>query len=520
MTITLQPHQEKFNKWIELSIFILIGLILGSVIIKLRLYLDDNVFIFPVILRSFFSHFLQFNYDNGLFRPVALIFYYFNYSLYTLSPQIAHLLPFALHLISGFLLMKLLRKEGVNLCLSLFASLFFILHPFATEQYMWLSSGNEILVNLIFIVQVLIINDLNLTKKVISLIFLLALISVFTFESTFFFFLPLSILSTTRLIKADRNKEKLKKYLTLGTLLFIPNVLYLTSKIIFVPHVLTPRLMINNFSEVIKNVQLLIQNNVELYFNPNSIQNFWLANMQNGLNVVLQNYILLTLFILFIFVLIKFLIQESKLPNKKIDNSTVSFWWLVFLTSLFPLFALKVFNFPFRALFLPSSLFLIAISVSLNKFLNKEIVIQITSWLLLVAIALFLFIDISIALKYHQQSQDDDYLTKKIKVLLAFNNFNDQKPAYLVITNFPHSTVYSKFLHADHIVSCYNYWWCGQASLNMITGMVKDIGIEFKDKSFSTKTELPYNLFLQQRPIVKMNYIGNGNLNITEILEK
>lgn len=497
--------------------FLLISIILGYFVAQLGLYVDDNVLIFPAVLKSFTSHFIQYNYDNGLFRPITLFFYYFIYSLYTLSPQIAYLLPFVLHIISGFFLIKLLKKQGVNSYLALSIGLLFILHPFATEQYMYLSATTYIFVNSFFIIQAMIINDSKDLNKAILLVFLLSLLSVFTLESTFFFFIPLSYLLTAKFAKSISNKKKIILNLVFGAILFIPNILYLLSKITFPAHVLTPRLTINNLGDLLNNFHSMLKNISILYINSNAISNFWLLNIRDGLNLILQNYFILALFIIFIIFLIKFINLTNKSTNQKITNSVLIFWWLTFFASLLPLLVLKEFNFPFRALFLPSGIFFIALFVSINKFFNKELILRIVSFLILFSVVSFLLIDISIATKYKKQSDEDINLSKRIKMLLSENYFDDQKPTYLIIDNFPHSTVYSNFIHADHILSCYHYWWCGQAALNMITGMVKDIGIQFKDNLFSSKTELPLGIFLKQRPLVIMKYLDNGNLEVKEI---
>lgn len=505
------------NKVIIIT-FLLISIILGYFVAQLQLNLDDNVFIFPAVLKSFFSHFVQYNYDNGLFRPISLIFFYLIYSLYAISPQIAHLLPFVFHLISGFLLIKLLKKQGINPYLSLATGLFFLLHPFATEQYMFLAAGNAVFVNAFFIIQLLIINYLLPEKKTTLIVLFFSLLSIFMYESAFFFFIPLSYLLTEKFTKLHSNKKKVISNVIFGAVLFIPNVLYLLSKIIFPSHVPTPRLIINNFGDFLNNIHLMSDNIIDLYFKSNAISNFWLSNIQNGINIVSKNYFIIALLALFIIFLFKFIFKTNKPTGQKISNSVLVFWWLTFITSLLPLLILKEFNFPFRALFLPSGVFFIAIFVSINKFINKELILRIISVLILFTTVSFLLINISIATKYKKQSEEDLNLSKKIKMLLSENNFNDQKPAYIIIDNFSRSTAYENFIHADHILSCYHYWWCGQAALNMITGMVKAIGIQFKDNLFSSKMELPINAFLKQRPLVIIEYLNNGNLEVKRVL--
>ncbi len=509
--------KTNLNTIVIVVIFLFIGVILGYFVAQLGLYVDDNVLIFPAVLKSFSSHFFQFNFDNGLFRPIALIFYYFLYTLYTFFPQVAHTFPFILHLISGVLLIKVLKKQEVNLILASSTGLFFVLHPFASEQYMYLAATNEIFVNIIFFIQILIIGHSQTFKKTILLVLFLSLLSILIFESTFFFFIPLSYLLTVKFTKLLSNKKKVVSNLVFGAILFIPNVLYLLSKIIFPAHVLTPRLIIGHFGDLSNNFQSMLKNMSYLYFNSKTISNFWLQNMRDGLNIVAQNYFILALFTLFIVFLIKFVNQRSKSTNQKIASPVLIFWWLTFATSLLPLLVLKDFNFPFRAMFLPSGIFFITLFILISKLFNSELVQKIVNILILFFVVSFLLMDIGIATKYKRQSQFDNNLSKKIKMLLSENYFNDQKPAYLIIDNFPHSTAYENFIHADHILSCYHYWFCGQAALNMITGMVKDIGIQFEDGLFSSKTELPINTFLKQRPIVIIEYLGNDNLKVKKI---
>src|SRR4030042_6396181 len=100
-------------------IYFLLFLILGYFVSQIGLYVDDHNLIFPTVLKSYFSHFIQYNYDNGLFRPLALIYYYLIYSIYLISPQLAHLIPLIIHFINGLLLYIVLKKIIHNPLLSL-----------------------------------------------------------------------------------------------------------------------------------------------------------------------------------------------------------------------------------------------------------------------------------------------------------------------------------------------------------------------------------------------------------------
>jgi len=505
------------RNWLELIIFTLIGLILGLFVSQLGLFLDDNVFIFPAILKTFFSHFIQYNFDNGLFRPFALIFFYFIFSFYIISPSIAHLLPLIIHIISGFLLFKLLKRQGVSPILSISIGVMFTLYPFATEQYMFLAAGNILFLNIFFIIQLLIIESIHSKKITIISVMSLSLLSIFIYESTFFFFLPLSYLLSTKFIKSNKNSTWLLSNLIIGTILFIPNILYLISKSVFPSHVLTPRLTIGNVGDLINNIYALFANILLLFFNSNTFLNFWLLNIKNGFYIISHNYFVMFLLIIFIFLVIKLIKKNWSQNNVKLDNIIAIFWWLTFFASILPLLVLREFNFPFRVIFLPTIILLVSLCVTINRFFSEKVILKIISMSILFAATLFLLIDISIATKYIQQSQQDTHLSKQVKNLLSKNYFHDQKPTYLIINNFPNSFVYENFVHADHILSCYHYWWCGQAALNMITGMVKDIGIQFENGQFSSKTELPLNIFEKQRPLVILNYSKEKGLEVEQI---
>lgn len=497
-------------------LFILLSVILGCFVTQIGLYVDDNVLIFPAVVKSFVSHFFQFNYDNGLFRPLSLIYYYLLFTIYIYSPDIAHLIPLIFHLFSGILLIIVLKKYKVNSLLASSLGLIYVLNPFATEQYMYLSATNEIFVNLIFFSQLLIINKFQTVKKLVIITTILSFMSVLIFESTFFFFIPLSYLLIKKFIDLKQGKRRYLSYFAFGWILIIPNILYLLTKIIFPAHVLTPRIIISSTEGLIMNLNSMLMNIYNLFFNGNVIKNFWLLNIQNGIKIASQESFISILIVLFVVFLIRLVCQNISFIDKKNDDPPLIFWFFTLLSSLLPLLALKQFNFPFRALSLPLGISFILIPLIINKLINKKWAFKVLSAFILTISSLFMFIDISIASKYNQQIQYDTHITKKIKSLLSENYFSDSKPTYLLIKDIPHSMVYENFIHGDHILTCYHYWWCGQASLNMITGMVKDIGIQFDDGSYSSKTELPLDIFLKQRPLVIMRYSVN-NLEVSQI---
>lgn len=482
---------------------IVTGLIFGYLIRNSGLYLDDNVLIFPVKLRSFFSHFIQYNWDNGLFRPIGLIYYYFLYSIYDFSPFSAHFFPFLIHLVTAFILFLILKKR-LNPFLSLMAALLFILNPLATEQYAWLSATVGILANALFLIQLWIIDSSKNFRKTFSMVFLLSFFSVFIYESTFFLFFPLALLLTKKYLESKNKTWSIKAFLSIGGLLLIPNAVYFISKLTFPPHVLDSRSATLSPMAIVNNIVGLFYTLKSIFLSNNALANFWSLNFKDGFFLTVNNYILKILVV----ALIAFLISYSFLKEKAVLSKSPQnwFWWLFFLSSLIPLFIVKGFNFSFRALSLPIGIFFIASIDSVNAiwpgFLNKIV----PRLVMIFVVIFFLLVDLGIINKYKNQEQVDQTLTKNIKIALRNKGFTDEHPAYLTITGMPHSMVYQKFLQAEHIVSCYNFYWCAQASLNMITGVVKDTGIKFTDGTFSSKSEMPYEKFVNQRPLVELEY--------------
>src|SRR3989344_1446953 len=143
--------------------FVTIGLLLSAYVSRLRFFVDDYPYALdtPSLTHDFFTFFSSYVAVHGLFRPLALVYYWFIYSLYFLSDSLAHLLPFAIHAGSGYLLYRILKKHGMASPFALLGGLIYLLHPFAAEQYMWLSAGPGTLVNAIFLLQIVLIEKMK-----------------------------------------------------------------------------------------------------------------------------------------------------------------------------------------------------------------------------------------------------------------------------------------------------------------------------------------------------------------------
>lgn len=494
------------NNSLFISIFVLLAIIVGYYVSHLGLYVDDFVLIFPAVLRSFASHFKQYTYDYGLFRPISLIYYYFIYFFYTLSPAISHLFVFMLHIFTSVVLFSILRRQSANKKLSLTIALLYLLHPFATEQYMWLSANPGTLVNLLFFLQICIILTFKRYRVAFFLVLLLSFLSVFIYESSFFLFIPLGylfIMQHKNTIRFDK-----LKMVSLFLILTIPNLIYMITKLLFPPHVSQLRLPAESFIDLISNASTSLKN-LGYLLSPVSFKHFWLDNIHNGFALISANTFVLILF-LFATGLICYTLLRKNNSAMSVQKSSSYFWIAAFFSSLPPLFMLKDFNFPFRSLFLPSILLIISIAfffLKKNWGSFKSVVIKLTC---IIVILTYLLISVSIAQKYSEQFSIDTSLSQNIEDVVTANGFRDNYPSYVIIENFPRSQVYAKFLYADHILSCFNHYWCAQASLNMITGVVKNIGIEFTDRNFSSASEIPYEDFIKKRPLIILQLFNNN----------
>lgn len=494
------------NNFLLISIFILLAIIVGYYVSHLGLYIDDFTLIFPAVLKSFASHFKQYTYDYGLFRPISLIYYYFIYFFYTLSPVLSHLFVFALHAFTSVLLFSILKKQSTHKKLSLTIALLYLLHPFATEQYMWLSANPGTLVNLLFFLQIYIILTLKRYRAAFLLVFFLSLLSIFIYESSFFFFIPLSYLFIMQ-YKDILRFDKLK-ITALSLILAIPNLIYIVTKLLFPPHVSQPRLIIGNFTELSVNVSTFL-NSLGYLLSPLSLEYFWLNNIQNGFTIILSNKSIFALLLLAIGLILYALFKKNN-DTLSVRKSSFYFWTIAFISSILPLFVLRNFNFPFRSLFLPAVFCVLILSLFFIKRVKSTFLSTVLKLGSVIIIIFSLLITVGIAQKYSKQFTIDTTLSQNIEDVITANGFRDNYPAHVIIENFSHSQVYTKFLYADHVLSCFNHYWCAQASLNMITGVVKNIGIEFTDKNFSSASELPYEDFIKKRPLVILQFLNNN----------
>lgn len=479
-------------------LFLLIFIFLGVFITKLHFYIDDFPYALdkPSLTQNFFAFFKSYTAYHGLYRPIALIYYYGIYSFYWISSSIAHLIPWAIHVAAGYLLYRVLVKQGMLKILAVLAGLIFVLHPFATEQYMWFSANPGTLANLIFLIQIAIIEKVKSKRKVIALVVSLSLISVLLYESTFFFFIPLAYLIYTKY----RQSLTLKfidffKILSLNT---IPVIFYIASKILIKGK--GPRPLVDNIQLLSQNVVTMFNNLIKVYASNYYIDNFWLSYFGQGWNLITSSPLMIVVFIIFIIsILILPFIAKNGFINK--NKSTIVFWFLVSLTSLFPLVANKEFYFGFRSLFLPFIVgFVFFLWIAQRVF--KKSNLQITLGVIIIIAISFMLINITITEKYRQQYLSDINLAKKIANAIKSEGLgsNPHSVNILLESDIPFDSR-DEFLHADHLLSCFFYEWSSLSCLSMVTESAKVFIIEHSDGRKTIQAENIYSEILQKEPL-------------------
>ncbi|MBU1130020.1 hypothetical protein KKE45_01720 [Patescibacteria group bacterium] len=483
-------------KLLFLSIFLFLSLYVS----RLQLFVDDYLFLYnqPSLTENFPAFFKNYTINFGFHRPIAVLYYYLIFSLYLLSPAIAHLIPLFLQVIAGYLLFQILNKQGLSTIFSLLAGLIFVTHPFASEQYMWFSANQATLANLIFILQIYIITSKLNFKKTSLFVLLLSFASILTYETTLFFFIPISFLISTKF-----NKPFVRTIL----INFIPLIFYAFTKIIVKPA--TPHHFADNLFSPWTNIPNLTGNLINTNFGQNYLQNFWNSYQNSGFRSILSSpvaFILLAYLITFtIFI---FFIQKEK-NNHTFNPKILQFWILTFLFCLPPLLVNKIFYFGFRTLFLPNITAIISLFFIFQIVLKKNMT-KLIHFICLFLVFSFILINITISNKYRQLYNQDIKLAKSIAKISTPNS------TIILKSKNPFSSN-DTFVHADHLISCFFYEWCAPAILNGQPNSIRNIIIQHPNGSLTLPPNTTYQQLLTQRPLIFLTYKADQTLSIDNI---
>ena len=139
---------------IPLIIFYLVFLILAVFASRTFLFYDDVMYGFPAVTKKYFDFYRFYIRDWGLFRPLALVYYFFIYEVFARLPAFAHLVPLAILTITSYLLFKILLLQRVGSKKALIIGLIMATSPFSVEAFSWLSANISLVVILIFFLQI------------------------------------------------------------------------------------------------------------------------------------------------------------------------------------------------------------------------------------------------------------------------------------------------------------------------------------------------------------------------------
>lgn len=492
---------KKILTWLA---FTLIFIILGSQFVKTFLIIDDINFVFPSYTHDYLNTTINYIKNFGLFRPVALIYYFFVYEIFVRIPWLAHLIPLLILICSGIILNKLLRIQKLSSLQSLAIPILLLALPFNVESVAWLSANMSIIVILIFFVQIYLIEKTNDKKYSVIYTFLLQLISIFFYESTLFLSISLSFLLA--------KKYKVKKTV-LGFLSFFPILAYYLSKVVF-SHQLILKDKLIGLNEAINNWNISLNQLYELFFSNYFWEGFWKRNIIDGLTFYQNNIWLLILIITFLGLILKvFMMNQNQEVNvTRYDNSRFNFWLLSFFLSLIPLSWVNYLS--FRILVLPTIIGIINLFLLFNLFIknrfNKLFNInnsKLFVFTFIILIFVFITIQISMINKYVIQYQTDKKIAVEIDNKLRNLGFLHPYRSNLYIKNLP-INIFNQEVYGEFLYGIFTKYWTAEAFLDLHSGSFGQVMVEVPGVNYNP-SRLSKPDFLKLRPLTVMRYTDN-----------
>jgi len=472
MDILIRFITLHYRKAFLVLLFCGVCIILLYPVSRLQMNMDDHVHIYPALLGDYLDHFKGYTHDYGLLRPLALIWFYIVYTIYLISPAIAHIIPFLFHIATGYFLYKIVQKH-LSFGLSVLVGIAFIVFPFFTEQYGWLAASNASIANFILIIQLytVTLTTWSFQKKLITL-FGLQTVGVLLYESVFFTFIAVAYL----LVHEYAVNWRSKKFVLSLALLGAPSLLYvLLRALVFMPRANFAREMSignllteNGSVQIFENVRMVIENLSFLFLAQGMHQSYWMGNIASGYEQFSQNPLLVlgvNYFIIGCLALL-FLTRQTKVSA----HWSIDFRSYLFLSILVLLPGLLLTSpaFPFRVLALPLFFLFIGIIVLISK-LNQTI----AAIILIITIIVSLFISNSILNQMRIQAKDDD-----IGFIMIVEGVNNHIPmsgkAIVVLEGIPNSTQ-TDVAYGQYLSSCMSADWCIQAAINRRTSNITQI---------------------------------------------
>lgn len=477
---------------------------------NLRLYMDDFPYLLgePSLTHNFKEFVTSYTLAHGIYRPFAILYYHFIYTLYEISPVLSHTIPLAIHVATGFGLYIFLKKQGLRIGFAILAGLLWMTHPFAAEQYMWLSANPGTLVNAIFIIQLLIITQNTHFHKTLFMVNMLSLIAIFTYESTFFFFLPLGYYFWIKFPESKKRKG------TLTVSLLIPLLLYIMSK--FIIQGTDPRPLINSFELLVQQINGAMSTLINVHVNDYYTMRFWLGYQQMGWEVLSRSPIIPIMGI--IGTIGAFIMIFCTSPSDHNGHKhPIALWLTALFTSIIPLLANKEFYFGFRSLFLPTLLgmiFFLWIIQKISSGLTHIIISVLGLWMIIA----FFLISVASASLYQSQYAKDIETASTISRIIE-QELPESTPSSVAVLIKSESFYDSRdrFIHADHLLGCLHHDWSGIPCLSTQTDRVGILAIEHADGRKTIQKGIDFASIMDKHPLLVLRKMPNGSFVIENV---
>jgi len=499
---------------IEILIFTIYSVFIGLVLTKTAfIFQDDIIFGFPAVTKDYLGFYSNYLKNFGLFRPLALIYYFFIYNIYLIFPKLTHLIPLVILTLAFFLIFKSLSLQGLSKKQSFSLGVLFLSIPFISETYAWFSANASIIVIFIFFLQIYLVEKDLIRKNLLKIILALQILSVFFYETIIFMSFALGYLLYF--------KGKIKNRLRLTIFSIIPIFAYFISKIIIRPQFETRSKLITIFDIVSHWKTFFVQ--LKMLFSSNYLENFWRLEFVDGLNFIKNNPLVIILLTIFFLIIINRLFKSESKNIKKNYQSSLFFWLLSFILSLIPL-SRQTDYLPFRTLILPIIIFFICLFFVINLVYANKTVGKMLDFLSLpfkiifvLIIFAFLTIQISMVNQYANQFKIDKKIVLEINKKLENLGFEHPYRSNLLLKNFSNNNV-DRLVYGDYIYSLFHNYWSAEALLDLNSGSFAKVGIEIPTENlFSSK--ISKDELLKLKPLTIMSFTDNKSCLKNECLK-
>ena len=490
--------------------FVLLFIMLSIFVVKLGLYLDDTSYIFPSLVGNYTTHFANYIRDNGLNRPLALIYYYFIFTYYRFLPQIAHLIPLAIHVVTGVIIYKILKRY-LSSTSALFTALLVTAIPFWAEAFSWFAASVGLVVRLIFYLQVYLIVNENDKKIIFPTVFVLQALASYLYETTILMPITLSFLLVVRFNQYFPFRHFVASYSKKLLILSLPGIVYVGLKIL-IPHSVGSEFSLSNTTKIFENISGYALPMYELVWSKGP-KLFWYEGMQKGYQLLISSPIgFVTLFALLIYLLQRTIgMREPNGTDKKSFRIILPFWLTSFLLSLVPL-VWKQDYLAFRTLALPLELGCITIAFLFyfvyQRWETGKNIREALIFFASLPILAGLLLQVSIVANITQQYRDDRQLAEQIDESNRNLGFTASYRTNVLVANIPSNTV-SSFLYGDYIFSMFYSNWTAAGFIDLHSGTVAQIGIAGTDRLLSA--QITQDEFMQLRPLTIYEFTSKEN---------